>query len=510
LAYYKWVLLPRLNTPDVELLVTVDPPPPVFNHPHDDQPWLWRAWFKVTRVLYLMVIFTPCAALSAIMSVSDNPDWRERFLTVLVKTLENAGCSFQKFGQWLSMRPDMFAPDIISALSKLRNDVPPHSFEHTRAMIFESFGVELEELFEEFDMEPVASGTVAQVHKGRLRPEHAVQTAHGKTILDVAVKVRHPSVLDEIWVDVELIFKFMDKFPLLTIPFSQEEFAGILQKQVDFHWEAHHLTRFAKNFRHEVTQGKLSFPDVLPNLLSESVLVESWASGTTVSSILSEVGFGFQQIASQVENEIDKFGDAVRKKKKELAKTVFDMNMKMFLRDNLVHGDLHAGNVLYDEEGNCCTVLDAGLTASLGPDVTRSFGHFLRALCTGDTQLLVDKLVEFDNSGNVDEPALRRDMQRVVDRWVSSSGTAKAPDGGMISLGDLLGDLLFSLQRNHVVLRGDIAACIMTMSVSEGLIRSLDPDFDVVRNALPYFVRFNGWTNQEAVLTSKPAPAQAT
>eukprot|EP00294_Goniomonas_avonlea_P006521 CAMPEP_0114571588 /NCGR_PEP_ID=MMETSP0114-20121206/17821_1 /TAXON_ID=31324 /ORGANISM="Goniomonas sp, Strain m" /LENGTH=237 /DNA_ID=CAMNT_0001758707 /DNA_START=179 /DNA_END=888 /DNA_ORIENTATION=- len=237
------------------------------------------------------------------------------------------------------MRPDMFPPDVIAALSRLHNDVPAHSFYHTQRMVKESFGCDLEEIFSEFEPEPVASGTVAQVHRAKLRPEYAekanLKARNGEWVEHVAVKVRHPHVLDETWLDVDLIFAFMNASRIMVVPFDQQEFMTMLTKQVDFHWEA-------------------ALP--VEALLSQTVLVESWADGRTVSEIFSKVGFNFEEVKESAEglgNKIKQlpkiFSDDLKQKKKELAMTVFDMNLKMFLRDNLVHGDLHGGNVLYDE-----------------------------------------------------------------------------------------------------------------------------------------------------------------
>lgn len=73
-------------------------------------------------------------------------------------------------------------------------------------------------------------------------------------------------------------------------------------------------------------------------------------------------------------------------------------------------------------------------------------------------------------------------------------------DEGKFALGDVVGEILLNLQKFKIVLRGDVAASIMTISVSEGLILQLDPDFDMVRQALPFFVRYKGWSTAEAVM----------
>ena len=66
----------------------------------------------------------------------------------------------------------------------------------------------------------------------------------------------------------------------------------------------------------------------------------------------------------------------------------------------------------------------------------------------------------------------------------------RAPDGGVINLGDLVGEILFKIQKHQLHLRGDVASTIVTMSLVEGLVKQLDPDFDIVGSAMPYFKRF--------------------
>lgn len=494
-AVYLLLGGPRLHHPDAELVVAFHNEQEEleeieFVHPYDSSTWYWRLLFRAKRTLYLAVLFTPCAVISAIAHVTDSKAWREYWLDVLVNTLELAGCSFQKFGQICSMRPDMFPPDVIEALSKLRDQVPAHEYKHTENMIMESFGHQIEDIFEAFDPVPVASGTVAQVHKARLRPEYAskavMKDCNGKLVQDVAVKVRHPHVLDETWLDVELIFSVVNSTSLFTVPFCKEEFLNQIQKQVNFEVEAHNLMQFASNFKKEVVDGKLWFPSVSKELLSPSILIESWAPGTSVSDILSEVGDGFKQIG-------DNFTEEMVKKKKALAATVFDMTIKMFLRDNLVHGDLHSGNVMYDREGSSLTVIDAGLTTSIGDDIQESFRDFVYAMSTGDSQGLMDKLMEFNTNTDVlseeKYASLKQDIDNACETWVGAEGS-RAPDGSPISLGDLTGAIMFSLNRHQVVLRGDVANHIMTLGVTEGLVRSLDPDFDLVNSALPYFVKY--------------------
>jgi aarF domain-containing kinase len=505
---------PMIYCPKAELMVNEESHEPVFVplvegqfvHPLDNCSFLYRMYIKTKRMVFLSILFVPCAFVTLVARITDSPSWRQYSLDMLVSTLEYAGCSFQKFAQMISMRGDVFPADLIAALSKLREKVPPHGFSHTRRMIKESFGSEIEDLFEEFDPVPIASGTVAQVHRARLRPS-TQQASHlmdkdGKPAEYVAVKVRHPHVLEETWLDVDIIWSFVSNTNFLTVPFGKDEFLAQLQRQIDFKFEASNLQRFANNFKSEVAAGKLWFPHVAPSLLSSSILVESWCPGRSLAEIMSEFGVGIQRLSTEAKELKNKFSQEIVHKKKELANTVFDMTIKMFLRDNLVHGDLHSGNVLYETQDNCCTVIDAGLTTVIGEDIKLSFNQFMRAFCVGDSKMLMEKLLEFNVNkikSDDDFKSLTIDIERACAKWVGTQentapGTTLAnPEGLPISLGDIIGEVLFSLNRHKLVLRGDVASALLTLSISEGLILSLDPDFDVVTKSLPYFVRYGSF-----------------
>jgi len=621
LGYFAWTYFQEYHRPQVELVVmpVIDPPEETFNHPLNECSVFYYYWFKFCRYIFLAKLFIPVVFVYYWSKFVGTPEAREAFLQDLVKRLEKAGCSFLKFGQWLSMRPDMFPPDIISALSKLRDNAPSHTFEETKQVILEQFGVPMEEIFEEFDPVPVASGSIAQVYHAKLTPKYRdlanLRNQYGEIVDEVAVKIRHPKVLEETWMDVDIIFAFVNNSQLMTVPFSRDEFLKLMQKQVDFRWEGHYLSRFAQNFKEETFDGRVKFPAVSKVLLEPGVLVESWAQGKSVAEIFTKVGQGFQAGASHQEaagvvdfsvdarlrqqaareremkqhkeieltpsgiysyysslahkfikrqlREMHKqvikvqrlmFGPARRrvyddedeededaliarytanpelyksllddkgeldialmKKKKELAFTMFDMFLKMFLRDNLIHGDLHAGNVLYSGEDNACTVLDAGMTVSLEDDVMADFGRFLHALCSGNHESLVERIQRFEvnrppygpGSGKgflATNPAVKakfsREMEDICERFFQTSkylgveiGKARPEN---VSLGDVVGQVLFAMQRHGVILRGDVAASIMAMSVCEGLIRQLDPTLDIVIKSLPYFVRYKGFAS---------------
>jgi aarF domain-containing kinase len=471
--------------------------PEAFQHPFHKLPWYKQFFLTAQRVLFLAFLFSPFSALSAVAYITNSDRLREYSIRLLVKTFENAGCSFLKFGQWMSMRPDMIPPDVVEALKTLCDGAPEHDFRHTRRIIQNSFGREIEDIFESFDEHAVASGSVAQVHRARLKPEYGL--ADGS--VDVAVKVRHPSVERETFVDLDILYTFCDTLAkvsrVFTVPFDRDEFRTRVQTQIDFKWEAYNLRRFAQNFKEEVKSDHFIFPSLSNKLLSSSTLVESWAPGNVMTNLFSKVGDGFVEVVGDIKNLKKEFGQKMREKKEILAKDLFDMQMKMILRDNHAHGDLHGGNVMYSPNTNTITVLDAGMATSLDPEVVEGFSKFLVTMAEGDAKGMTARLLSFVDkkispaysNTSEDPPEFLTSVQSEVDKWIAPD-TGKAPGGGPISIGDLMGGILFKMNHHGLCLRGDVAGQMISFSITEGLIRQLDPPFDVVNSAKPYLLQY--------------------
>lgn len=116
--------------------------------------------------------------------------------------MEIAGPAFIKWGQWAATRPDLFPTDLCNELSKLHSKAPEHSFSYTKKIVEKAFGRKISEIFDDFEEIPVASGSIAQIHRASLKYKH--QKKRIKPLL-VTVKVRHPRVGESIRRDFEII-----------------------------------------------------------------------------------------------------------------------------------------------------------------------------------------------------------------------------------------------------------------------------------------------------------------
>ncbi|KAK6124015.1 hypothetical protein DH2020_042231 [Rehmannia glutinosa] len=244
--------------------------------------------FLLIRAFYLAVLFTPSIVMAPFAD-SFGPDFRKLWLQVVHQTLERAGPAFIKWGQWAATRPDLFPRDLCTELSKLHMKAPEHSFAYTKKTIERAFGRKINEIFDDFEEEPVASGSIAQVHRASLRSRYPGRQI--KPIL-VAVKVRHPGVGESIKRDFEIInavakiSNFIPALNWLRLDESVHQFGVFMMSQVDLAREAAHLSRFIYNFR---SWRDVSFPKPVYPLVHPAVLVETFEHGESVAHYVDEL-----------------------------------------------------------------------------------------------------------------------------------------------------------------------------------------------------------------------------
>jgi predicted unusual protein kinase regulating ubiquinone biosynthesis (AarF/ABC1/UbiB family) len=205
----------------------------------------------------------------------------------------------------------------------------------TKRQIQKELGAPVEQIFEYFSPRPIASGSIAQVYKARLNGQ------------DVAVKVRHPNVEEHIALDfiiMKAVASLVDMLPgmdWLKLSETMSQFSSTIASQTKLDIEGRHLYLFNHYFRR--WRG-VTFPK--PMILTESVLVESFEHGESVAhyteTLSNHVG------GSDVESEDD--AAAAARSRTDLAHFIVttgeDTYLKMLLQDNLMHADLHPGNIL--------------------------------------------------------------------------------------------------------------------------------------------------------------------
>lgn len=417
------------------------------------------------RVIYLAILFSPCIAMAPFAD-SLGAEFRKVWLHILLHTLESAGPAFIKWGQWAATRPDLFPRDLCAVLSELHSRAPAHSFAFTKKTIENAFGRKLGEIFDKFEEEPVASGSVAQVHRATLKFRYPGQPI--KPIL-VAVKVRHPGVGDAIRRDfmiVNAFAKISSVLPTLTwlrLDESLQQFSVFMMSQVDLAREAAHLSRFIYNFRR---WRDVSFPKPLYPLVHPAVLVETYEHGESVLHFVDEL-----EGSGRIKTALAHIGSHAL--------------LKMLLVDNFIHADMHPGNILVRIKQRTpqkqlfvsrphVVFLDVGMTAELSKRDRMNLLEFFKAVSLRDGRTAALCTLQLSKEQNCPNPrAFIEEVQKYFSFWGS-------PEGCSLHASDCMQQLLELVRHHKVNISGNVCTVIVTTMVLEGWQRKLDPEYNVM------------------------------
>jgi ubiquinone biosynthesis protein len=258
----------------------------------------------------------------------------------LREMLDELGPTFVKFGQLLSMRPDVLPPDIIAELRGLQDDVRPFPFEDVQRVIEEELGQPLERLFTDFDPVPMAAASIGQVHRAVLPNGHVV-----------AVKVQRPGAPRQIEADLALLYQAariakerVRALDFVDVPQLVDEFARSIRQELDYRLEARNADTLRKNF---AGHAHVRVPKVYWTYTRARVLTLEFLDGTQLADI-DTLPYGASE-------------------RRRLAEIMTEAWMTMIFRHGFFHGDPHPANVLVlapDQIG----LVDFGLAGKLTDD----------------------------------------------------------------------------------------------------------------------------------------------
>ncbi len=261
--------------------------------------------------------------------------------------LEKLGPVFVKFGQSLSTRRDLLPPDIADELAKLQDQVPPFSALLAKNIVEKEYGKSIEEIFAEFEMEPLASASIAQVHKATLPNGQAV-----------VVKILRPKILAAIKSDVALMYtlanlvtRYWAKGRRLRPKEIVTEFENTILNELDLMREAANASQLRRNFIHSPL---LHVPEIYWPYARNKILVMERIHGIPISDIETLKAYGINL--------------------KKLAERGVEIFFTQVFRDCFFHADMHPGNIFVAKENPTdpqYIAIDFGIMGSLSPQDQR-------------------------------------------------------------------------------------------------------------------------------------------
>ena len=378
-----------------------------------------------------------------------------------------------KVGQFLSARLDVLPREIIDELAGLQDEVRPEPVESIRAVVEAEFHRPLEELFTDFNPQPMAAASIGQVHTARLQQPDG-------TFREVVVKVQRPNIPQVVETDLaalRVVARWVHHYkPIrrhVNVPLLVEEFSRTLLEEIDYIHEGRNAEQFAKNFQ---DRPEVQVPAVY------------WTHTTLRVLTLENV------LAIKITDNAAL--DAAGVDRAAVADTLIDIYLQQIFEDYFFHADPHPGNLFIlptappdPAPGRApwrVVFVDFGMTGTLPPNLQAGLREVLIGIGTQDTRRLIQAYQTMELLlPNADLPLLEKATNKVFQRfWGKSTAEmmnmkhAEAVEF-VQEFSDLVFDMPFQAPENMVLL----ARCLGILS---GICSGLNPDFNVWTSIGPY------------------------
>ncbi|MFP6669309.1 MAG: AarF/ABC1/UbiB kinase family protein [Pirellulales bacterium] len=365
--------------------------------------------------------------------------------------LMELGPTFIKLGQILSTRPDLVGVELAAELGLLQGDVdadPPAAVYET---IEQELGRPVDELFELFEDTPMASASIGQVHRARLKDGQ-----------EVAVKVQHQAIEKKMRVDLDILAglaqmaervpEFANYRPQATVA----EFQRTLRRELDFGREERNMQQFAKDFANEKS---IKIPTALDDYSTSRVLTMELIDGIKLTDrrAMAAAGLDLQEVARR-------------------GATLF---LEMIFSHGWYHADPHPGNIVL-LKGNAIGLLDFGMVGRIDESLREDLERILAAIVSQDAEALSSLIMRIGEVPlNLDEPALRMDLADFVVHFGNQPLDA-------FDLSGALGEMTEIIRRYHIMLPAQVAMLFKTLIMLEGTASAIYPHFSLMQVMRPF------------------------
>ena len=372
------------------------------------------------------------------------------------KVLVELGPTFVKLGQVLSVRPDILPGEFIKELARLQDQVDAVPFEQVKEVLESQWGMAIGERLQSIDEVPLASASIAQVHKAVLR--------NGET---VAIKVQRPEIEDRIRSDLHILYSLAAlitgrlSMPGFYTPVGVvQEFEAAMNLELDFLQEAKAVMRFSGLFR---DHPDIMAPAVFEEFTTRRVLVLELLKGRPLSVLDPE--------------DQDTVGPMMDK--------LIDATYLQVFEYGFFHGDPHPGNLMLLDDGRLA-YLDFGVTGTLTGDMQDTLMNLFMALVYQDSESVALTLYRAGATDQrVDLKGFSREVEKLITKYHGSSLTELTDRGNLT-------DFIEIASRYRIRLVTEFAILARAVSLLDGVARRFMPDVDIVAKVTPYAQKLVG------------------
>lgn len=431
----------------------------------------------------------------------EKEDFSAVWWNVALRRMQKSGPVFVKLGQWAATREDLVPKAWCQALGRLHDKTEPHDLNHTHKVLNAAFPKS--KWYQRFliEPEPIGSGCIAQVYAGFFLPDEERPPLRSKNVWEgwqcfflpaerflrpitpnrtvkIAVKVVHPQVRRAVDLDL-IVLKALawiaDRlgFEGLGASLALRQFAAFLSSQADLTIEADNLRKFRANFSTEGEDAPI-VPQVYDQWVSQDAIVMSYEEGMPLNTLL----------------EARKDDCKANLLKLVVWQQIVDAFWAMVFRHQLVHGDMHPGNVLWRRQNGGraqLVLLDCGLAINLQGNAGKDLTKMVKAILTQDENDIGLLLIELGNrvGGRPEDVRDPEGFARSIGALVREARGCTYKLSKLNAAG-LMGQSLLLGRRHCVRFDARFVNLAISMAVLQGVAMRLNGDGDFLSRMRPY------------------------
>lgn len=365
---------------------------------------------------------------------------------------EELGPTFVKFAQVLSIRPDLLPQPLIEQLEKLQDRVPPFPFSEVRNIIKLETGNELEDLFDDFQETVLASASIGQVHRARLKSGE-----------EVVVKIQRPGVTDMVERDISILKevvnmadRYLKKQGMLNAMEIVKTFERTMLKELDYNNEARNIEQFRNFYKNH---RNFYIPKVYRNISTDKMLVIEYAKGCKINDVKQIREWGLDP--------------------KKIAENGINIYLTQIFEYGYFHADPHPGNVFVRQDGVIC-LIDFGMVGRLMTRDKYSFAGVFISLAQQDSKRMAANLKKLAISDEIED---MRNFQYDINEIIEDYAYLDVAESNIADMTASLQKLMYNYR---ISVPGSVFLIFRAFAILEGIGKQIHPSFNTFEFIKPY------------------------
>lgn len=365
---------------------------------------------------------------------------------------EELGPTFVKFAQVLSIRPDLLPQPLIHELEKLQDRVPPFPFSEVRRIIKHETGKEIEDLFDDFQEQVLASASIGQVHRARL-----------KTGEEVVVKVQRPYVAEMVERDISIMKeavnmadRYLKKQGVLNAMEIVKTFERTMLKELDYNNEARNIEQFRNFYKN---YHNFYIPKAFRNISTDKVMVIEYAKGCKINDVKQIREWGLDP--------------------KRIAENGINIYLTQIFEYGYFHADPHPGNVFVRQDGVIC-LIDFGMVGRLMTRDKYAFAGVFISLAQQDAKRMATNLKKLAIADEIEDlRAFQYDINEIIEDYAYL-------DVSESNIGEMTARLQKLMYDYKISVPGSVFLIFRAFAILEGIGKQMHPNFNTYEFIKPY------------------------